>query len=382
MGGLRIIKIEIHPCKLPFTMPFLISRGAVGLPEERAPHIYVKVVAEDGTEGWGEARPSHRWSYETEWSVISSIRDHLAEAIIGLDAFEITEVHKVMDREVAPGVSKGQPIAKSALDMAIHDLVGRKLKIDLRKLIGGRMDWEIPLAYMVSAEDATGAALAAGHAIERGYKCVKVKIGKGVKEDIEMLKAVRGAVKGAFVWADPNQAYTAAEAVKLARKGEGLIDVLEQPLPANDLAGLAEVTAKSPIPIAVDESAFSPGDLINVIRHRAANAFVAKVSKAGGLLPAKRAIEIALEANFLVLGSGLTESTLGFTASAKLYSALGIEIPVDLNGPQFLGEEPFSQPAEVERGVAKLPEEEGVGPCPDLEKMGSLRVWEPLVIEG
>ena len=51
MEGLRIVKVEVHPCKLPFTTPFLISRGAVGLPEEGAPHIYVKGVAEDGTEG-------------------------------------------------------------------------------------------------------------------------------------------------------------------------------------------------------------------------------------------------------------------------------------------------------------------------------------------
>jgi len=382
MEGLRIVRVEIHPCRLPFTTPFLISRGAVGLPEEGAPHIYVKVVAEDGTEGWGEARPSHRWSYETEWSVVSAIRDHLAKAIIGLDAFEITEAHKAMDREVAPGVSRGQPIAKSALDMALHDLICRKLGVDLRRLLGGRMEFEIPLAYMVSAEDATGAALAAGQAVERGYRCVKVKIGKGVKKDIEILKAVRGAVKDALVWADPNQAYTAAEAVELARKAEGLIDVLEQPLPANDLAGLAEVTAKSPIPIAVDESAFSPRDLVNVIRHGAANAFVAKVSKAGGLLPARRAIEIAMEANLLVLGSGLTESALGFMASAKLYSALGIKIPVDLNGPQFLGDEPFPEPVEVERGVAKIPESEGVGPSPDPEKLASLRTGEPIVVEG
>ncbi|HIE08909.1 MAG TPA: mandelate racemase [Armatimonadetes bacterium] len=381
MEGLRVVRVEIHPCKLPFTTPFLISRGAVGLPEEGAPHIYVKVVAEDGTEGWGEARPSHRWSYETEWSVVSAIRDHLARAIIGLDAFEIAEAHKAMDREVAPGVSRGQPIAKSALDMALHDLVCRKLGVDLRRLLGGRVDLEIPLAYMVSAEDATGAALAAGQAVERGYKCVKVKIGKGVRKDLEILRAIRGAVKDAFVWADPNQAYTAPEAVELARKGEGLIDVLEQPLPANDLGGLAEVTAKSPVPIAVDESAFSPRDLVNIIRQRSANAFVAKVGKAGGLLPARRAIELALEANLLVLGSGLTESALGFMASAKLYSALGIRIPVDLNGPQFLGEEPF-EPVEVERGRAKIPEAEGVGPSPDPERLASLRTGEPIVIEG
>jgi len=223
--------------------------------------------------------------------------------------------------------------------------------------------------------------LAAGQAVERGYKCVKVKIGKGVRKDLEILRAIRGAVKDAFVWADPNQAYTAPEAVELARKGEGLIDVLEQPLPANDLAGLAEVTAKSPVPIAVDESAFSPRDLVNIIRQRSANAFVAKVGKAGGLLPARRAIELALEANLLVLGSGLTESALGFMASAKLYSALGIRIPVDLNGPQFLGEEPF-EPVEVERGRAKIPEAEGVGPSPDPERLASLRTGEPIVIEG
>ncbi len=381
MAEAKIVRIEIHPCRLPFRVPFLISRGAVGMPEEGVPHIYVKVVDEDGAEGWGEARPSHRWSYETEQSVVSAIRDFLAPALVGHDAFDIVGAHKRMDTEIAPAVSRGQPIAKSALDMALHDLVCRKLGVDLRRLLGGGMREEIKLAYMVSAEDRTSAALAAGQAAEAGYECIKVKIGRGVKEDVELLKAVRGAAPNAFIWADPNQAYTAAEAVELARKCEGFVDLLEQPLPANDLAGMAELTSKSPVPIAVDESAFSPRDLITVIRHRSANAFVAKVSKAGGLLPARRAIEIALEANFLVLGSGLTESALGFCASAKLYSALGIEIPVDLNGPQFLGDEPF-EPVKVERGTARIEESEGVGPSPDLEKLSSFREGEPIVVGG
>src|SRR4051794_2127887 len=105
------------PLRLPFRETFKISRGSVGSPEEGAPHVYVRVRADDGAEGWGEARPSHRWSYETEESVVTTLRRYLAPVLIGLDPWDLAAVHAAMGRQIAPGISTGAPIAKSAIDM-------------------------------------------------------------------------------------------------------------------------------------------------------------------------------------------------------------------------------------------------------------------------
>src|SRR5262245_29987897 len=129
--ALTITDISAFALRLPFKSEFRIARGSVGSPTEGAPHIYVRAMADDGTVGWGEARPSHRWSYETEESVLTTIRGYLAPAVVGHDAFDLARLHRTMHTEIAPGLTVGQPIAKSAIDIAVHDLLGRHLGIGL-----------------------------------------------------------------------------------------------------------------------------------------------------------------------------------------------------------------------------------------------------------
>src|SRR5205823_7573002 len=175
--GLRIKAVEAFALRLPFRTEFRIARGSVGSPAAGAPHVYVRVTADDGTVGWGEARPSHRWSYETEESVLSTIRGYLAPALAGHDAFDLARLHRTMHTEIAPGLTVGQPIAKSAIDMAVHDLIGRSLGIGLRELIGSRGAQTIPSSWIVSTTDPAEARQVAASATARGYTGLKVKVG-------------------------------------------------------------------------------------------------------------------------------------------------------------------------------------------------------------
>jgi hypothetical protein len=130
---MRIKTVEVLPCRLPFRGTFKIAGGAVGKPGERVPHIFVRIRDEDGLEGWGEARPSRLWSYETEESVTTTLRNYLAPAIVGQSVFDLANVHRVMNREIAGSVTVGQPIAKSAIDTALHDLICKRSKVTLRQ---------------------------------------------------------------------------------------------------------------------------------------------------------------------------------------------------------------------------------------------------------
>src|SRR5947209_17473471 len=135
---MKLTAIEVIPLRLPFREEFRIARGAVGSPEAGAPHIYVRVTADDGGEGWGEARPSPRWSYETPESVVSTVRDYLAPVLLGRDPWDLRGLHAAMDGEIAPGISIGAPIAKCGVDMAVHDLLARKAGVPLSQFLGGR----------------------------------------------------------------------------------------------------------------------------------------------------------------------------------------------------------------------------------------------------
>ena len=374
---MRIAEVTVFPTRLPFRTTFKISRGAVGSQAEGAPHIYVRVTADDGTVGWGEARPSHRWSYETEESVVTTLRRYLGPAVVGLDAFDLEGAHAAMDHEIAPANTTGQPIARSGLDMALHDLMLRKLGISLRSHLGATAAGEVRLSYLVTAEDPEQAGAAAAQARAAGYEGFKVKIGLTPERDVEVVAAVKEEarhISGGLVWADANQAYTASAAVKLARQlAEVGADVLEQPVPANDYAGLLELRRLGALPIAADESVFSAADFVQLWRLGVIDWLVIKVSKLGGLRAARRCIEFAREAGVELLGSGLTESALGFIASAQLYSALGVKRPVDLNGPQFLDGDPAAEPVALADGKVRLTGAPGVGPAPDPDRLEEWR---------
>ena len=359
---MKIGKIDVIPTRLPFKSDFKIARGSVGNPDVGAPHVFVRIEAENGVVGWGEARPSHRWSYETEESVVSTIRDYLAPVLIGKAIADFDGIHHVMDVEIAPGMTHGQPIAKCAVDMALHDLHARLCGINVQELFGSCKRADVKLTWIVSDQTPEGAARMASEAVSKGYGGVKVKIGFSPERDAEILGAVKETAPDAYLWADANQAYRVADARRVIRSASDLgVDLMEQPLPANDLDGHRRLVGYSDVPIALDESVWSPGDLVNAIRAEAIDALVVKLSKMAGLNRARRCIEMAQSAGISVIGSGLTESPLGFTASVQLYSAYGIEY-ADLNGPgQFLGGGPAWEAIKIERGVVCPPLGPGIG---------------------
>jgi o-succinylbenzoate synthase len=372
---MQLVSLDIFPLRLPFREEFRIARGSVGSPEAGAPHIYVRVVGENGMEGWGEARPSHRWSYETEESVVSTIRDYLAPALEGVDLFDVDGIHRRMDRDIAPGISTGAPVAKSGVDMAIHDLLARSVGLPLGLFLGGSREPSVALTYLVSVASAAEAEARARQAWAQGYRGFKVKVGMGPARDLELLQAVRRAAPAAYLWADANQAYDAATASAQARAMEQLgVDVLEQPLAANDWTGLARLARETALPIAVDESVFSPGDLIQLVKLEAVDILVIKLSKMGGLARARLCVQIAREAGLGLLGSGLTESRLGLAAAVHLYGAFGGCAFADLNGPQFLADDPVAEGLDLVPGLAHVPTTPGIGVTIDAEKLAQYAV--------
>ncbi len=372
-----IRSIEVIPLRLPVARVLTLSRGAATNTSSGAPHILVRIMDGDGLTGWGEARPSHRWSYETEETVISTIRTYLAPALIGEDERDIARCHAIMDAMIAPGVQIGQPIAKSAMDLALHDLLGKQRGLSIGGLLGRDAATPVSLGFVVSAHSIEEAVQQTTEGKAKGFHGFKVKTGIHPETDLEMMQEVMRCAAGAPVWVDANQGWDANTAVRLAREMAILgVKVIEQPLAAGNITGYADLVRRSDVPIVLDESIYSPRDLIQHIRLGALNGLVIKLCRVGGIFWARQLAEMALAADLMLLGSGLTEGRIALHAGAAVFSAFGITMPVDLNGPQFLADDMVSGPLAIPGNRVVLTDRPGIGVEPDPEKVERYRVKE------
>ncbi|CCQ95809.1 hypothetical protein CULT_300032 [[Clostridium] ultunense Esp] len=139
------------------------------------------------------------------------------------------------------------------------------------------------------------------------------------------------------------------------------VNLFEQPLPATEVEVMKEVRRLATVPIALDESIWSIADLMRAIKADALDGIVVKATKMGGILKAKEIGEMAKAHHLQLIGGGLTESRLGFVASAILFHSLGIKTPVDLNGPFFLKDDATTLHDELIRGEENLPTGYGWG---------------------
>jgi L-Ala-D/L-Glu epimerase len=372
-----IRSIDVIPLHLPVAQTLTLSRGVATDPSAGAPHILVKITDEDGITGWGEARPSHRWSYETEETVTTTLRRYLAPALLNEDENNLARVHGIMDAVIAPGTQIGQPIAKSAVDMALHDLIGKQRGLSLGKLLGRGSESPVRLCYVVSAHSIEEAVRQTQTGKAQGYHGFKVKAGIHPDTDLEMMQEVVRVAGGAPVWVDANQGWDYNRAVRLARELSLLgVQALEQPLAAGNTSGYAELVRRSDIPIVLDESVSSPRELMHHVRLGSINGLVIKLCRVGGIFWARQLAEMALAADLTLLGSGLTEGRISLYAASALFSAFGVTMPVDLNGPQFLSDDMVAGPMEFAGKIVPLPRAPGIGIDPDLEKIQRYRVRE------
>jgi len=359
---MKIERIEILPVRLPLKAMARLSRGVPRTMEEGKRVILVRMTADDGTVGWGEAGPSRRWSAETTHSCYTTIKEYLAPVLIGRDPFDIAGLHAAMNTELAPGLDPGQPIAKAAIDFAVHDLIGKKLGIPLQSWLGAKGRDRVELSYLVSSPDVEGTVQQVQAGLDLGYRAFKVKVGHEPRLDIDRVRAAAGLAKDCVVWVDANQGYTLDEALRAARGFEALgIELFEQPIPMAEFYGMKKLLSGTNMTIALDEAATGLPLVIELIRREAVEAIVIKPNKTGGIHYARQLCDLARNAGLGLIGSGLMDAPIGFAASVHLFAAYSIDYPVDLNGPQHIAEDYLKTPYPMEGRFALVPSGPGLG---------------------
>ena len=373
---MKIAEIEVLPVRLPLKGVLKLARGVSRTIEEGKQIALVKITGDDGTVGWGEAGPSRRWSAETTHSVVTTIRHYLAPAVIGRDAFDIAGLHAAMDKELAPGFDPGQPIAKGAIDMAVHDLICKSLGINLQTWLGAKLKDRIELSYLVSTPDPDSTAAAVEAALADGFRAFKVKVGNRPADDIEIVRAVQATAPGATIWVDANQGYDLERALTAAKGFEALgLELFEQPIPMTNIYGLKKLLAATSMTVALDEAAMGMPLIVELLRRDAVEGLVCKVQKMGGIHYARQLCDFARNAGITLIGSGLMDAPIGFAASVHVFAAYGIGYPADLNGPQHLADDYLAAPLPRDGQMALVPEAPGLGCMIDEAKVrGELRL--------
>ncbi|RSN04937.1 mandelate racemase [Nonomuraea sp. WAC 01424] len=363
MESLVVERIEIFVVELPSIRSFSISGGNVTTAGKPAERVLVKVTA-GGVTGWGEATPTPAWTYETVESISTTIAGYLAPALLGRPAWDLDGACAAYEKVINRGLTIGSPIAKSALDIALHDVLGRALGVSVGVLWGQRRLDRITLGWIVAGQTPGEVRQAVEEGRAQGYGAYKVKVGlHDEATDVSVVAAVREAAPDAPLWVDANQAYTVDGALRMARRLADLdVTAFEQPLPANDVTGLRRLRDHSPLPVALDESLRHPSDLATFVKLDAVDIAIAKVQRSGGLTLSRRLCQLAEDAGLRVMGSGLTDTDLGFAASLHLFAAFGVDTPVDLNGRQFVHSAYVGgRTVEVSDGTALVPTGPGLG---------------------
>ncbi|MGH2355319.1 MAG: mandelate racemase/muconate lactonizing enzyme family protein [Chloroflexota bacterium] len=363
--------VEVFPLRLPVVKSFRFASGSAGAAGSKAPHVFVKVTDSEGETGWGEGRPSPQWSYETPESVATTIRTYFAPALVGLPVTDRWALHRQMHAAIGRGPSTGQPIAKAAVDMAVHDLCARAAGMSLRSYLGGSdARATVALSFTLTAHDAaaTGEEVAAARA--QGFRHFNFKAAVHPPQvDAGVAHATRAAAgPDGFVWADANQGFRLHEARAMAASfADAGVNVLEQPLPADQMRLLRQLRNGCPLPLAADEASVSPADFFHYAAEGLVDYLVIKVTRSGGIWPTIQQIAVAEAAGLPLLMSGLTESLLGKVAACQVALAFGFAGPAALNGSQFVDEAalyPHKGKIEFE-GAVHLSDAPGIGVRPD-----------------
>jgi muconate cycloisomerase len=331
----------------------------------------VRVEADAGAEGWGNVDPTPGYSAVSAERVHATVRA-LAPALLGADPFNVRAALARMDRAVVEASE-----AKAAIEMALCDLEARALGVPVHALLGGRVKDAVTLNAWIGTVSPAQAAREALAWYERGFRTAKIKVSGVADEGIERVAAVRAAVGDRLALrVDFNESLTVDQALAFIPRLEPYaLTLVEQPIPRDDIAGLARIRRAIAIPLMADESVSSPAALVDIIRREAADLVKLKVMKQGGLLRTLAMVECAAAAGLKVVlghGFGLTLSTFAEAAVAAVSEAVidGCEAV----GPLKMAGDVVIDPARLDDGVILLPDTPGLGASIDPAALKRYRV--------
>lgn len=288
---MQITKAEVIPVNLSLKQPIHLAR----VPEiNNVTAVFVRLETRQGENAWGCAVAHQDLTGDKPEDVIR-ICQECAELAPDLHPTNI----EYSLTELAPLV-QDSPSALCAFDLAFHDLLSLAAGIPLYRLLGGYRDRiqtsvTIPLSPVRDSVE-----IACAHA-SLGFRMLKVKGGIDPEEDVQRVKAIHRALPDHTLRLDADGGYSVTQALDVARALKDRLEMLEQPVPTDDLDGLRQVTNQSPIPILADQSVIGPPSALELATGRAVDGMSVKMTTCGGLRCARQVDAIARAAGLATM---------------------------------------------------------------------------------
>lgn len=335
------MRVEHEILTLHTRDPFVIARGAYA----EHVNVLVRVTAEDGEYGLGEAAPNAYYG-ESARSAVEAL-ERAAPLLEGRSGEDV----EVLEDELRAALPDARSVT-AALSIALYDLSAKRRSLPLHGMWG--LDpADAPLtSFTIPIGDLSVLEGRVRRAAE--YPILKIKLGGG--DERRVLEIVRAAAPGKTLRVDANAAWSREHAAEmLAVLVEHDVELLEQPLKAHDIDGLRELQSRSSIPIIADESCRVAADVERLAG--AVHGVNIKLAKTGGLAEARRLIRAARERGMSVMAGCMIESSVGISGIAQLAPLLDY---ADLDGAALLADDPFVG-VSIPNGRITFPGDPGIG---------------------
>ena len=337
--------------------------------------VIIRLRCTDGIEGIGEATTIGGLSYgnESPDSIKVNIDCHFAPLLIGQDASNVNAAMLRLERSI-----RGNTFAKSGIESALLDALGKRLGLPVSELLGGRVRDALPVAWTLASGNTEQDINEAEKMLDlRRHRLFKLKIGAGeVNRDLAHVIAIKKALgERASVRVDVNQAWDEAVALRACKVlGDHGIDLIEQPISRNNRGGMARLNLSSPVPIMADESIECVEDAFNLAREGAATVFALKIAKNGGPRAVLRTAAIAEAAGIGLYGGTMLEGGIGTLASAHAFLTLDtLAWGTELFGPLLLTEDILTEPPVYRDFQLHVSTAPGLGLTLDEERLAFFR---------
>jgi muconate cycloisomerase len=358
---MKITTIEAIAVSLPMKKPVQMAGETV----TQAENVFVRIESDAGAVGWGEAAAAPTMTGETIAGMMAAI-ELMRPKLISHAAYDFAAATAAMDAQLY-----GNHGAKAAIDMALHDLVGRASGRPVYALFGAKRRSRMPVLAVIGSKDAAADLREAQARWNAGYRAFKIKVGLDAPEadavrTMMLCQALKGQAQGGercLISADANQGFSVDDALTFVRGiADCGLDFFEQPVGAHDLDGMSRIAAATKVPIGADEGIHSLDDIVRHYERKAARGVSLKAIKLGGLSGLFAASRLCGELGMQVNISCKTGETSLASAAAVHLAAVAPAIAWGLTVTSSgLAEDVTGTPLRIESGHVEVPEQPGLG---------------------
>lgn len=364
---MKITRVEAIPFAIPYVKPLKFASGEV----RTASHVLVRVHTDDGVTGVAEAPPRPFTYGETQRGIVAVIEDIFAPQITGLTLTEREVVLARMNRTI------GNPAAKSAIDMAIWDALGKTLGQPVTALLGGYTD-RMRVSHMLGfASPEEMVAEAERMTDTYGIRTFKVKVGRRpVTLDTAVVRALRDRFGDTIeLYIDGNRGWSAAESAQaMAEMNDQGLLFAEELCPADDVLGRRWLVSQVPVPFIADESATTPAEVTREILAGSATAINIKTARTG--------FTVSRRVHHLAEGLGI-EAVMGNQIDGQLGSACTVAFGSafeltsrragELSNFLDMSDDLLTEPLTITNGTLPVRPGNGIGVEIDPDKLSRYR---------